>query len=225
MPLGVDTPTLQSPGVWPLKSELIGEEWDPIEAPPASGHKNYPSADMFRDEIRATFVEEISLAMVIGPCTRAEAAAHCHCTEEELYPCPMAGIDESDKIRSIFDGSKGGANLRIQQNTFQCLHWLRTARPRGDPGALGPEPWGLWTQVLGRRLGTTARRMAPEIVGLPALGTPASAPAGLGSSRASLRNGFFLKPMSPRHTGSLRFFSENGAIRLPSLGMNGGLTL
>ncbi|CAE7402536.1 ppsC, partial [Symbiodinium microadriaticum] len=139
VPLGVDTPTLQSPGVWPLKSELIGEEWDPIEAPPASGHKNYPSADMFRDEIRATFVEEISLAMVIGPCTRAEAAAHCHCTEEELCPCPMAGIDESDKIRSIFDGSKGGANLRIQQNTFQCLHWLRTARSRGDPGGWLPK--------------------------------------------------------------------------------------
>ena len=28
---GVDTPTLQSPGVWPLKSELIGEEWDAVE--------------------------------------------------------------------------------------------------------------------------------------------------------------------------------------------------
>ena len=25
VPLGVDTPTLKSPGVWPLKSELIGE--------------------------------------------------------------------------------------------------------------------------------------------------------------------------------------------------------
>ena len=34
VPLGVDTATLVSPGVWPLKSELIGEEWDPIEAPP-----------------------------------------------------------------------------------------------------------------------------------------------------------------------------------------------
>ena len=64
----------------------------------------------------------------------------------------MAGIDESDKIRSIFDGSKGGANLRIQQNTVekttaptvmdcvQCLHWLRSARSRGDTGALGPDP-------------------------------------------------------------------------------------
>ncbi|CAE7439728.1 MKK3, partial [Symbiodinium microadriaticum] len=143
VPLGVDTPTLQSPGVWPLKSELIGEEWDPIEAPPPSGHKNYPSADMFRDEIRATFVEETPLGMVIGPCTRAEAAAHCQCAEEELRPCPMAGIDESDKIRSIFDGSKGGANLRIQQNTVgktTAPTGLRTARSRSDPGAFGPEP-------------------------------------------------------------------------------------
>ncbi|CAE7894142.1 Rbm17, partial [Symbiodinium necroappetens] len=98
VPLGVDTPTLKSPGVWPLKFELIGEEWDPIEAPPPSGHKNYPSADVFQAEIRSTFVEETPLGMVIGPCTRAEA--------EELCPCPMAGIDESDKIGSIFDGSK-----------------------------------------------------------------------------------------------------------------------
>ncbi|CAE7382941.1 CML13, partial [Symbiodinium microadriaticum] len=138
--------------VWPLKSELIGEEWDPIEAPPPAGHKNYPSAEVFQAEIRATFVEETPLGMVIGPCTRAEAAAHCQCSEEELCQCPMAGIDESDKIRSIFDGSKGGANLRIQQNTvekttaptvmdcIQFLHWLRSARSRGGTGARGPDP-------------------------------------------------------------------------------------
>ncbi|CAE7692891.1 MKK3 [Symbiodinium sp. KB8] len=119
---------VDSGGVWPLKSELIGEEWDPIEAPPPAGHKNYPSAEVFQAEIRATFVEE------------------------ELCQCPMAGIDESDKIRSIFDGSKGGANLRIQQNTvekttaptvmdcIQFLHWLRSARSRGGTGARGPDP-------------------------------------------------------------------------------------
>ena len=96
--------------------------------------------------------EETRLGMVIGPCTRSEAAAHCRCKEEDLCPCPMAGIDESDKIRSIFDGSKGGANLRIQQNRVekttartvtvcnQCLRWLRASRSRGNPGALGPEP-------------------------------------------------------------------------------------
>ena len=123
VPLGVDTPTLQSPGVWPLKSEIIGEEWDPVEAPPPVGHSNYPSADTFREEIRATFVEETPLRMVIGPCTRAEAAAHCHCKEEDLCPCPMAGIDESDKIRSIFDGSKGG----------QTSGFSRTGQRRPQP--------------------------------------------------------------------------------------------
>ena len=76
VPLGVDTPTLQSPGVWPRKSELIGEEWDPIEAPPPTRHKNYPSAEVFQAEIRATFVEETLMGMVIGPCSRAEAASH-----------------------------------------------------------------------------------------------------------------------------------------------------
>ena len=60
----------------------------------------------------------------------------------------------SRTIRSIFDGSKGGANLRIHQNRVekttaptvmdcvQCLHWLRSARSRGGTGALGPDPLG-----------------------------------------------------------------------------------
>ena len=59
-------------------------------------------------------------------------------------------------------------------------------------------------------------RVAPKILGFPALVTPAPAPAGLGSSRPPLRNVFFSKPMSPRHTGALRFCSANGAIRLPT---------
>ena len=76
-----------------------------------------------------------ALDMVDGPFTRSEAAERCRCKPEELCPGPLAGIDESDKIRTIYDGSKGGANAHIQAHTdapmvgdcLHAIHWLRTA--------------------------------------------------------------------------------------------------
>ena len=77
--------------------------------------------------------------MVDGPFTRLEAAERCRCKPDELCPGPLAGIDESDKIRTIYDGSKGGANAHIQAHTeekttapmvgdcLHAIHWLRTA--------------------------------------------------------------------------------------------------
>ena len=115
--LGVSVPTLPSPGVWPLKSELAGE--DPVEAPldDPKGHHNYPSAADFSKEIRATFEEEVPLGMTIGPLSRQQVAELCGCDPTELCPGPLAGIDEGDKVRTIYDGSVGGANAKIQQNT------------------------------------------------------------------------------------------------------------
>ena len=93
----------------------------------------------FAEEIESTFYEERALDMVDGPFTRSEAAERCRCKPDELCPGPLAGIDESDKIRTIYDGSKGGANAHIQAHTAEkttapmvgdCLHaihWLRTA--------------------------------------------------------------------------------------------------
>ena len=136
VPLGVSDPTLTSPGVWPTKEELKGEAWlgeDPV------AHDNYPTAELFASEIEATFYEERALDMVDGPFTRSEAAERCRCKPEELCPGPLAGIDESDKIRTIYDGSKGGANAHIQAHTgekttapmvgdcLHAIHWLRTA--------------------------------------------------------------------------------------------------
>ena len=66
----------------------------------------------------------------------------------------MAAIDEGDKIRTIYDGSWGGANAHIQRNTEECttaptvmdcvhcIHWLRAARgipPPERAGAAGPD--------------------------------------------------------------------------------------
>lgn len=152
VPLGVTSPTWTSPGVWPSKDELKGEssEWDDIAHP--EGRDNYPSARDFAPQVRQTFVEEVTLGMVEGPFTKAEAAQRCGCMEDELCPGPLAAIDEGDKIRTIYDGSWGRANAHIQQNTtekttaptvmdcVQAIHWLRTVqRVPLAPVALGTE--------------------------------------------------------------------------------------
>ena len=128
VPLGVSDPTLTSPGVWPTKEELLGEAWLGEDPPPPVAHDNYPTAELFAKEIESTFYEERALDMVDGPFTRSEAAERCRCKPEELCPGPLAGIDESDKIRTIYDGSKGGANAHIQAWRRRPPHrWLETA--------------------------------------------------------------------------------------------------
>ena len=43
----------------------------------------------------------------------------------------MAAIDEGDKIRTIYDGSWGGANAHIQANCHG-IHWLQASQE--EPG-------------------------------------------------------------------------------------------
>ena len=150
--LGVSMPTLPSLGVRPLKSELAGE--DPVEAPldNPKGHRNYPSAADFSKEIRATFEEEVPVGMTVGPLSRQKAAELCECDQTELCPGPPAGIDEGDKVRTIYDGSVGGANAKIQQNTKErttaptvldcvhAIHWLHAAR-HTEAGARPRPSW------------------------------------------------------------------------------------
>lgn len=71
----------------------------------------------------------------------------------------MAAIDEGDKVRTIYDGSWGGANTHIQNNTYerttaptvldcvQALQWLRISPAPGEPSAFGDEPQG-WVPPL-----------------------------------------------------------------------------
>ena len=152
-------PPLTSPGIWPLKTELKGEEPEFQELP-----RNYPSADHFSELIRGTFLEEVPMGMVEGPFSKEAAASRCGCDSEDLCPGPLAGIDEGDKIRTIYDGSVGGANDTIRNQTVerttaptvldgvQALHWLHAAAEEGPPsqGASGPEggivkpPPGSW---------------------------------------------------------------------------------
>ena len=64
VPLGVDEPTLTSPGIWPTKEELRGipEEYEELASP--VGRHNYDSAEDFSDAIKQTFEEEKLLDMV-----------------------------------------------------------------------------------------------------------------------------------------------------------------
>lgn len=65
----------------------------------------------------------------------------------------MAAIDEGDMVRTIYDGSFGGANSHIKQNTLEkttaptvldCvhgIHWLQAASHQvgSQPGTLPTE--------------------------------------------------------------------------------------
>ena len=91
--------------------------------------------------------------MVLAPLTAQETASICGCDIPELCPGPMAAIDEGDKIRTIYDGSWGGANAHIQANTderttaptvMDCLHgihWLQATQK--EPGHKKP-PYAHW---------------------------------------------------------------------------------
>ena len=88
-----------------------------LSTPPRKGQLSM--AKEFTDEINATFEEVKKMGMVLGPFTQQEAAEACECTPDQLCPGPMAGIQESDKVRTILDGSWGGANTHIQANTTE----------------------------------------------------------------------------------------------------------
>ena len=144
VPLGVTTPTWSSPGIWPTKDELRGMDAELEELDHPLGRDNYKSAEEFQEAIRTTFEEEKRMGMVEGPYTEQEAAERCKCSPSELCPGPMAAIDEGDKVRTIYDGSWGGANAHIQNNTsekttsptvmdcVQAIQWL--IKSQKDPG-------------------------------------------------------------------------------------------
>ena len=118
------------------------------------------TAPWFSELIRGTFLEEVPMGMVEGPFSKEEAASRCGCKSEDLCPGPLAGIDEGDKIRTIYDGSVGGANATIRNQTVertaptvldgvQALHWLHAAAAEGPPlsGCLWPQAGGwLWPE-------------------------------------------------------------------------------
>jgi hypothetical protein len=63
---GVTTPPLQSPGIWLLKSALKGDDFVPQDLEDPVGRANYSSVNDFVSQARATFMEEVDLAIVDG---------------------------------------------------------------------------------------------------------------------------------------------------------------
>ena len=77
--------------------------------------------------------------------TAQETASICGCDIPELCPGPMAAIDEGDKIRTIYDGSWGGANAHTPGQyrrthyspitVMDCLHGIHWLQPsQKEPG-------------------------------------------------------------------------------------------
>ena len=62
--------------------------------------------------IRNTFLEEMDLGMVINPTDKMQAAELCRCQPDDLCFGSMANVNKLDKIRTISDGSKGGASAQ-----------------------------------------------------------------------------------------------------------------
>ena len=142
VPLGVTSPTLRSPDIWPTKAELRGEESELSDLPELSGRDNYPSAQDFTQEIIATFEEEKLLDMVTGPHTQTEVAQLCGCQPSELCPGPMAAIDEGDKVRTIYDGSWGGGQLPHTRKHSRTYHGPHSAGLcPGHAMAHSHQPW------------------------------------------------------------------------------------
>ena len=214
-PLGSLGPYLDLPGVWPTKEELKGEAWLGEDPPPPVAHDNYPTAELFAKEIESTFYEERALDMVDGPFTRSEAAERCRCKPEELCPGPLAGIDESDKIRTIYDGSKGGANAHIQAHTeekttapmvgdcLHAIHWLRTAADhphllRAPSSSTDEEPRDVHQPVQGQSPGAEGPERDPHSTSLP----PGAENPDRGRRMMETSGGLGVSPRSPGNGGT-----------------------
>ena len=85
------------------------------------------------------------MGMVDGPLTKVEAAERCGCNMEDLCPGPLAGIDEGDKIRTIYDDTI--RNQTVERTTaptvldgVQALHWLHAAAEERPPSQGAPSP-------------------------------------------------------------------------------------
>ena len=137
VPLGVDEPALDTPGVWPTKTELRGQEYeDDGYIPEPRGRDNYMSAEKHANTIEETFWEEKDLGMVEGPFDAAEAAKVCGCSVQDLCTGALGAVEESDKVRTIFDGTVIFVNEWIRRlcrekttaptlaDALQALHWL-----------------------------------------------------------------------------------------------------
>jgi hypothetical protein len=97
-----------------MQDPLYPEE--PKQPLDLEAQENYKSAKDHEDEVRKTFLEEVPLGMVHGPCTPLAAATICGCAPEDLIHGALGAKDEGDKIRTIHDATANHVNDRIRAN-------------------------------------------------------------------------------------------------------------
>lgn len=156
--------------MWLLKSALKGIDFVPQDLEDPVGRANYSSVNNFVSQARATFMEEVDLGMVEGPLTKQQAATRCQCQPEDLCPGSVAAIDEGDKVRTIYDGSVGGANHHIQtrpmngpqlrQSLIACTPSAGVRR-RVVPNLLVPRPRGMGPRLCPLAMAPCPTKMDP----------------------------------------------------------------
>ena len=135
LPRGVNENTFATPGIWPTKMEIQGEDdQEPLpHLPDLVAFESYSSAVALMQDVKKRFEEE-PMGLVSGPHTKSEAARICECKEGEPFTGEMGAIVEKDMIRTIFGGTLSGVNEWIQRNTIEnystwssrcnAFHWM-----------------------------------------------------------------------------------------------------
>ena len=158
--------------------------------------------------------------MVDGPFTRLEAAERCRCKPEELCPGPLAGIDESDKIRTIYDGSKGGANAHIQAHGGEdhgTDGWrLPPCHPLAqDSGGPSPSTGGRHPQGRGHSQVPRALIGGKHFPNPPWHGTPGGKQGGTPDVAAADTWGNIHHPQGGCHQGPQAYQSAPERLEIP----------
>lgn len=178
-PLGVDTPPLRSPGIWPTTEEINNDyEHDETPAPPKQA-SNYSSADEYQKAIRDTYMEERSYGMTLGPYDPQTAAAHCGCTPPDFRPtaggCPHdGGLCARTDIRATAYSQPGHTHVHDHRRHRRRRHGnngharglvQHNAQPREAYSSLVQLQSNSYTTLVGlqRKRPTTAHSSTREL--------------------------------------------------------------
>ena len=113
----VEEPTWKTSRVWQSKEELRVQSWEEDASPPRQGWDNYRRRRSTCMRSGRPSGRRFPWAWLKVPSPKRERPNAADAVRRNFCPGPFAGIDKSDKIRTIFDGSKNGANEHSQNNT------------------------------------------------------------------------------------------------------------
>ena len=108
LPLGVEEPTLSTPGIWPTKAELKGtledrddHDWPHLEMlPPPKARENYDSIVEHAHTVTETYIEERTLGMTSGPHTHWRRQRLCADAKPRRY-AQEQWVRESRRTRYV----------------------------------------------------------------------------------------------------------------------------